>query len=138
MHIPTKEVIRDARRPDGSLIVYGHNMNSGSMFAVLPEWADQAFYNAHPVVWLLTPTQNYKIVLFSGHHVSADSDMYAIVRNPGATVDKIVAEAVEASDFKPAASVHLDPKARYIMLSTGAYLFNNDRYVLHGMLVPVA
>ena len=26
MHIPTKEVIRDARRPDGSLIVYGHNM----------------------------------------------------------------------------------------------------------------
>ena len=123
---------------DAHTIIYGHNMNSGSMFAALQDWADQAFYDAHPVIWLLTPTQNYKIVLFSGHHTAADSNLYTICRTAGNTLDSIVAEAVESSDFVPAPTVHLDPSARYVMLSTCAYLFNNDRYVLHGMLVPVA
>lgn len=47
---------------DSNTIIYGHHMKNGSMFASLSKWADQDYYEAHPVMWLLTPKQNYKIL----------------------------------------------------------------------------
>ena len=127
-------------------------MNSGSMFACLEQWESQAFYNEHPVMWLLTPTKNYKIVLFSGRRLNSHSDWYLPVAETDPRFEAMLAEALEASDFKadlaaivPGYSssksqenVKLDPKAHYVMLSTCATIFiDNDRYVLHGMLVEV-
>ena len=120
---------------DSKTIVYGHHMNSGSMFASLVNWADQAFYEEHPVMWLLTPDQDYRVELFSGHHVNALSGMYRVIAEPGPEMDAFLADARDESDFS--CDVALNPKARYIMMSTCAYLFEGDRYVLHGMLVPV-
>ena len=202
---------------DSNTIVYGHHMNSGSMFASLVKWADQAYYDKHPVMWLLTPTQNYKVVLFSGHHVSAFSHMYDIIQQPCRKMDVLLARALVESDFKtdayfkttpnivslasagdagfdemeameqaavdaaneaanlaasPTATreeiaaaqataqaaaqavttdnsgrtiigkesadgIKIESDAQYVMLSTCAYLFDNDRYVLHGLLQPV-
>ena len=122
---------------DSNTIIYGHNMSSGSMFACLQNWADQDFYEKHPVVWLLTPEKNYKIVLFSGHHVSAYSDMYEHIPAPGEQMNRFLQQAVELSEFHPTSS-NLNEKARYVMLTTCAYLFEGDRYVLHGYLVTVS
>ncbi|MDO4400843.1 MAG: signal peptidase I, partial [Coriobacteriia bacterium] len=85
---------------DSNTIIYGHHMNSGAMFACLEKWADQKFYDEHPVIWLLTPTQDYKIVLFSGHHVSAHSSWYDIITNPGEQMNQFLAQAQAESDFK--------------------------------------
>ena len=150
---------------DSNTIVYGHNMNSGSMFASLEKWGDQKYYEKHPIMWLLTPTQDYKIVLFSGHHTNAYSTMYQIIHQPGEELAALLGEALVESGFHANAQldsplaklaamkgvnldeiqvdenqpfVLLDAESRYVMLSTCAYLFNNDRYVLHGKLVPVA
>ena len=124
----------DTLAAKGKAIVYGHHMQSGSMFASLLDWADQSFYDEHPTMWLLTPEQNYKIVLFSGHHTDAYSNLYVAVHEPGDELEAYLANAQSLSDFKT--DVRPDPKGRYVMLSTCAYLFDNDRYVLHGMLVP--
>ena len=121
---------------DSNTIIYGHHMASGSMFAGLERWADQAYYEEHPVVWLLTPEQNYQVVLFSGHHIDAGSSMYDIIKRPGPEMNAFLSEALEKSDFKETSGMKLDPYARYVMLSTCAYLFDGDRYVLHGQLVP--
>ena len=110
-------------------------MKSGSMFASLLEWADQAFYEEHPVMWLLTPSQDYRVVLFGGHHVAATSGMYRIISEAGDEMNAFLTEARAESDFST--NVKLSPQARYVMLSTCAYLFDDDRYVLHGMLEPV-
>ena len=123
---------------DSNTIVYGHHMNSGSMFASLVDWADQSFYEKHPIIWLLTPTQDYKVVLFSGHHTDAYSSMYEIIKQPGAQLNTFLATAIADSDFKPNPDVHVDYQARFVMLTTCAYLFDNDRYVLHGQLEPVS
>ncbi|MBQ6390262.1 MAG: class B sortase [Eggerthellaceae bacterium] len=122
---------------DGNTIIYGHHMNSGSMFAGLIKWADQEYYEDHPVMWLLTPTQDYKIDLFSGHHISAHSSMYDIIHEHGEKLIELLKEARDLSDFMPTNVIELDAKSSYVMLSTCAYLFDNDRYVLHGKLVPV-
>ena len=120
---------------DSNTIIYGHHMNSGAMFAGLVNWADQEYYEKHPVIWLLTPEKNYKIVLFSGHHVSSSSSMYDIIKTPGKEMNTFLSEALEMSDFST--DVKLNPNGRYVMLSTCAYLFDGDRYVLHGVLVTV-
>ena len=120
---------------DANTIVYGHHMMSGSMFAGLTEWEDQAYYDKHPIMWLLTPTQNYKVVLVSGHHVDAYSNIYEIIKTPGKELDAMLAEAKAQSTFKTDAE--MDPNGTYVMLSTCAYLWDTDRYVLHRLLKPV-
>lgn len=120
---------------DNNTIVYGHHMKNGSMFACLDKWEEQGFYEEHPVMWLLTPTQDYKIVIFSGYTTAATSDTYQIFQGPGQELDQYLEACVALSDFK--ADVELDREGRYVVLSTCAYVFTDARHVLHGMLVPV-
>jgi len=95
----------------------------------------QEYYDAHPVMWLLTPTQDYKIELISSYTTSAFSDVYTIYANPCAEMSAYLDNAVAQSDFQTTAEV--DYEAKYVLLSTCAYVFDNARYVVHGKLVPV-
>lgn len=120
---------------DSNTIIYGHHMKDGSMFASLEKWADQEFYEEHPVMWLFTPKRDYKVVLFSGYKTSAYSDTYTIFTGPCAEFDDYLKKCVRQSDFQ--ADADLDGDGNYIMLSTCTYAYTDARYVLHGMLVPV-
>ena len=122
---------------DANTIIYGHHMDHGAMFATLEKWGKQKYYEKHPVMWLLTPTQDYQVVLVSGHHTSAYSDMYDIIAEHGDMFDHFLSEAVTESDFEPRADATVNNNRNYIMLTTCAYIFDNARYVLHGKLVPV-
>ncbi|MBR3234017.1 MAG: class B sortase [Atopobiaceae bacterium] len=122
---------------DANTIIYGHHMNEGAMFATLDQWANQEFYESHPVMWLLTPEQDYQVVLVSGHHTSASSNMYDIYREHDERFARFLQEAASLSDFKPLEQATLNLDRNYIMLTTCAYIFDNARYVLHGKLVPV-
>lgn len=117
---------------DSNSIIYGHNMKSGIMFAHLRDWADQEFFDAHPVMWLLTPAQNYRIELIGGHLTSAVSDDYTIFTGPCPEFDEYLAEVVRQSDVQTDAETPGD--GRYIMLSTCEYDYQNARYVLYGRL----
>lgn len=130
--------IEAANRPgfaDSNTIIYGHHMKNGSMFATLDKWAEQEYYEEHPVMWLLTPEQDYKIVLFAGYTTSANSDTYVIFQGSGGELDAWLEKCKGQSDFD--AELELEGDARYVLLSTCAYVFDNARYVLHGKLVPV-
>ena len=121
---------------DSNTVLYGHNMNDGSMFAGLELWRDQAYFEEHPFMWLLTPETDYKVVLFSGHAVSAYSDIYTIFRGPMPELTAYLEENLARSDFNALVG-ELDPEAHYVVLSTCAYDFEEARYVLHGKLEPV-
>ena len=120
---------------DVNTILYGHHMKNKSMFATLSDWFEQSYYESHPVMWLLTPEQDYKIILFSGYTTSAKSDTYKYLTGPGEELDQYLQMAVEQSEFKT--DVELAEGERYVLLSTCAYMFDNARSVLHGKLVPV-
>ena len=111
-------------------------MNDGSMFAGLVLWRDHAYFEEHPFMWLLTPETDYKVVLFSGHAVSAYSDIYTIFRGPMPEFTAYLEENLARSDFNALVG-ELDPEAHYVVLSTCAYDFEEARYVLHGKLEPV-
>lgn len=119
---------------DSNTIIYGHHMKNGSMFATLRNWADQEYYEEHPVFWLLTPNRNYQIKLFSGYTTPATSDTYTIFQGPSQEFNDYLQMARANSDFS--ADVETDPNGKYVVLSTCEYVYTNARYVLHGMLVP--
>lgn len=122
---------------DANTILYGHNMADGSMFAALQSWRDQAFYDAHPVLWLLTPERDYRLVVFSGYPTSAYSEAYSIFTGPSDALEEYVERAAAQSVFD--APVERGADARYVLLSTCASAYGADeaRYVLHAVLEPL-
>lgn len=130
--------IEERNRPgfaDANTIIYGHNMNDGSMFADLKKWAEEDFYKEHPVIWLLTPEQNYVIELFSCYVTSGYSETYTIFTGPCPELDEYLKKCAEQSAYRT--EVELDPEAGYVLLSTCSYVFEDARTVLHGKLTPV-
>lgn len=124
---------RDFR--DANTIIYGHHMRSGAMFGGLDKWEDQAYYEAHPVMWLLTPTQDYRIDIMGGYTTSAYSDTYTVYTEPGPALNGYLAGKLAQSVIDCAAQP--EDGARYVVLSTCAYVFDNARFVLHCKLVPI-
>ena len=119
-------------------IIYGHHMNDGSMFAVLENWQDQVFFDAHPVIWLFTPEQNYRIVPFSAYETDAYSGAYTIFSGPGELLDAYLRSAAGRSAVRT--GVVPDGTGRHVLLSTCASAFGSGsgRSVVHGVLEPVA
>lgn len=117
---------------DENVIVYGHNMRDGSMFALLPEYASQEFYEAHPVWYLLTPSASYRVELFAGFVTSTSSLVYSTRRENTADGRPITEKAFSDSAFRGAR-----PPAqgeRTLTLSTCSYEFSGARYVVMGIL----
>lgn len=129
------EALNAPKFADSNTIIYGHHMKNGSMFATLKNWSDQAYYEEHPVFWLLTPEQNYQIKLVSGYITPAGSDTYMIFQGPSQEFTDYMEDACAKSDF--VSEVEWSPDDRFVLLSTCEYVFQNARYVLHGVLVPV-
>ncbi|MBR1862150.1 MAG: class B sortase [Lachnospiraceae bacterium] len=120
---------------DSNTIVYGHNMHDGSMFACLSKWFEQDFYEAHPVMYILTPEKNYELQLFSAYTTKAGSDAYYAILTPCKEMNDYLERAVERSKIQT--RVELPEDGHYVLLSTCAYLFENARSVVHGVLVPI-
>lgn len=116
---------------DANYIVYGHNMKNGTMFGSLVKYKEQSYYDEHPVLYYLTPDDDYKIELYAGLVVKRDSVIYS--PNPTESkFDEFIAYAKEHSTFR--SDVEFTENDTLITLSTCSYEYNNARYVLIGKL----
>lgn len=54
----------DMELPSDNIVIYGHHMNDGSMFAGLMKYADKGFWEKHKTIAFdtLTDRQNYEVV----------------------------------------------------------------------------
>ncbi len=136
---PSGAIFTDMRNGNGfadyNVILYGHHMQDGSMFASLKNWYNQEYYEAHPAMWLLTPEQDYRVELFAGYLTTTDSDTYSVFSEGGERLEAYLNWAKRWSEFQ--SDVETEPNGHYIVLSTCAYSSDDARTVLHGKLVPV-
>ena len=116
-------------------VVYGHHMNDGSMFASLSEYRKEGYYDEHPVMYLNTPSQNYRVDVFAGYVTDADSDTYTIGFQSEESYEEFLEKMQSQSDFKT--GVKLSTEDKIITLSTCSYEFYDARYVIQGKLVPI-
>ena len=117
---------------DWNSVVYGHNMTNGTMFGSLPKYKEQAYYDAHPQLYLLTPEKDYAIRVAAGFVTPADAPLYTAFSPDGEAREQLVGEWLTKSDF--ASESALAPEGKYITLSTCSYEYDNARYVLIGVL----
>jgi len=118
-----------------STVIYGHHMNDGSMLASICEYKNQSYYDAHPYMYLSTPTRNYKVEIFSGFITSSDSSAYTLTFGTDDLYLAFILKMKSFSDFTN--DVQLSASDRVICLSTCTYEYNDARYVVFGKLVPV-
>ena len=86
---------------DANNIVYGHHLNNGSMFACLADMQDDAGFNAHRTVYLLTPQGNYKLRTFSMVHCAADDPLAQASFADEAEQTAYVQDKIDRSVAKP-------------------------------------
>ena len=125
----------DYRCTEGSdnLVIYGHNMKNGSMFGYLTRYRNQGWYDTHPVMWLVTPEETYRVDVLAGRTVKADDASYMIY-NSEETFGAWLEDFVSKSDFRSETAV--EDAAQVITLSTCTYTYDDARYVLVGVLTP--
>ncbi|WP_232050857.1 class B sortase [Arabiibacter massiliensis] len=116
---------------DANNIIYGHHLNDGSMFACVADFEDQATFDAHRTMYVLTPQGNYRLTTFSLVHVSADDPLaqatFADAAEYEAYVqDKIDRSVVEVPDAPEAASL-----TQTFALATCDNLPSDGRFVLY-------
>ena len=59
-----------------NLIIYGHHMNNGTMFADLCNYTDYSYFTEHPTVVLETKDEAFAYSVFSVMKVKSDDDWY--------------------------------------------------------------
>jgi sortase B len=116
---------------DRLTIIYGHHMKSGTMFGSLLEYKKQAYYEAHPFMYLYTKQKDYRIELLYGCVIDAKKwseggFMYA--ENADALMDFAKNGTTFASGAKYSES------DKIIVLSTCSYEFADARYIVVGVV----
>lgn len=122
----------DYRIEDGiegrNVIVYGHNMKDGSMFAGLKKFRQESFRKAHPSFSVYTSTGAYEYQVFSTYTTSPESSTYTVSFANDDEFMNYVNMIKGWSDVDYGVDVSADDQI--ITLST-CVNNNADRYVVH-------
>ena len=118
-------------------LIYGHNMKDGSMFASIMKYVDQSYYDLHKTMYYLTPWQNYRVELIAAHIVESTLNNFPNYFGSDSEYQQYLNEITSRSFFRTTAQVTTE--RQLITLSTCDYSsgYNDPRFLLHGMLVPV-
>lgn len=73
------EPINQGDFSDSNTVLYGHNMNAGTMFASLHMYKDETFLNEHPYVYIVTPEKNliyeiFGVISYDNRHIMRTYD----------------------------------------------------------------
>lgn len=122
---------------DENTVLYGHHMQNQSMFAHIAKYVDQSFYDSHTYGMLLTPEGNYLVEFFSGYVTGvgegdAWTRRFSSEANYAAWLNRVAARSYFSTDVTPTAADQI------LTLSTCTFDYDDARFVLHGVLRPVA
>lgn len=126
------ECMNSADFTDFNTIVYGHNMNSGSMFASLRKYTSQSHWEKHPYVYILTDAGAWRYEIFSAYKAPVESYTYGLSFQQQETKEYFIKTALEESQI----DTGVTPAAtdRILTLSTCSGAGYTNRWVVHARL----
>ena len=113
-------------------VIYGHYMKNGTLFASLSEYQEQAYYEAHPELFLITPENTLTIQLFSAYIAGKDDDAWQLTFSSEEEYDAWLERLLERSCFT--SKVIPQSTDQVITFSTCNYRFPGARFVCHGVV----
>lgn len=120
---------------DPNTLIYGHHMRNDSMFGTLTDYAEQAYYEGHPIMLMMTADEIFLLEIFAGYTTSDEDHCYDIAISDEEDMAAFIGEAVRKSDF--VSGLQVPTTDRLVTLSTCAYAFEDARYILIGRIVMV-
>ncbi len=120
---------------DFNTILYGHNMNSGAMFANLRKYTSRNFWEQHPYIYLLTDQGVWRYEVFSSYKAPIDGYTYGLNIRQDKTKAYLISNALRESEI----NTGLEPALtdRVLTLSTCSGDGYDNRWVVHARLKMV-
>lgn len=120
-----------------NIIIYGHRRNDRSMFGSLVKFSDQKYLSKHPIMFLLTPEQNYLVELFACRTVHGTDKYFMTQFDDDAKFLSYVGKAIEQSYWS--SDIKISAGDTILTLATCSRYEGADdaRLLLHGKLTPI-
>ncbi len=115
---------------DWNTVIYGHNMKNGSMFGSLDAYADQDYFDTHPLLYIFTPDRILKYRVFSAYVTEYDSETYDLSGEDRAAY---VQYALDSSAVQGGRDQ--ETAAPLLLLSTCTSRTRTERFVVHAVLI---
>ncbi len=117
---------------DDNVIIYGHNMTNGTMFANLEEYYSEDFFLSHPVIEFQTDDGTFVYTVFAVLTVKNDDDWYYFFNANDelhfeSEVSALKNKALYYSEYEP------EYGDKFITLSTCYERYGDNRIVLVGV-----
>ena len=127
----------DVLCPSDNLIIYGHNMKDGSMFADLAKYRSKDFWQAHKTVWFDTELGSSAYEIFAVIHttVQADAaDAFPFYRFVDAAAPEDFADYVSACQARALYDTGISAQYgdKLLTLSTCDNITDNGRWLVIG------
>ena len=121
-------------------VIYGHSVIGGGMLTELKDFTSEEFFEKHPYYYLLTPSQNYKVMVYTFARTTSDS-VYYTTNADSSTLQDMASKAnfsrsLTELKWKGFSNPEVSQKS-FVTLSTCDMSYGmdtNHRYVLTGML----
>nr|WP_294372731.1 class B sortase [uncultured Ruminococcus sp.] len=111
-----------------NLIIYGHHMNNGTMFADLCNYTDYSYFTEHPTVMLETKDGAFAYSVFSVMKVKSDDDWY---RFTTVGTEKSYNSRIEYAKEKSIYDTGITPVyGQQILTLSTCYGYNQDDRIL--------
>ncbi len=130
-----KDCRNDPEADDYNTIFYGHNMKNGTMFALLKKYARQDYFNEHKYIVYVTEDGPYVIKVFSAYTASVDADAWKINFDSEDEYARWLDGITEKSEIN--CGIDASVSDRVVTLSTCSFVFDNARFVVHGIIEPL-
>lgn len=119
---------------DPNYIIFGHNMDNGTIFGMLKNYAEEEYYEEHPSFWYLTPEGDFKIDVYAAVTLSADDKIYEPIVEGNALYDYLETLAAK-SGFD--SGIEIEDGDTFMTLSTCSYAYKDARFVLVGRVTKL-
>ena len=135
-HIAGSIFLEGLNRPDFAdyyTVIYGHNMNDGSMFGGLKKYRKKEFWEENPYFTLYTEGAVYRYQIFACHEAENGGDVYKIGYEPGEKYQKLIDSMVCNSLIDT--GIHPDSSHKVMTLSTCTDSGYSRRFAVHAVCV---
>ena len=127
----------DALAPSDNLIIYGHNMKDGPMFADLAKYRSKDFWQSHKTVWFDTALGSSAYEIFPVIHTTVqadDADAFPFYRFVDAAAPEDFAAYVSACKARALYDTGISAEYgdKLLTLSTCDNITDNGRWLVIG------
>ena len=114
-------------------IIYGHNMNDGSMFGSLKKYKDDGFWKENQYFTVYSETTAYRYRIFSYEDAVNGGDVYKVGYQPGEEYQKFIDQMIKDSDVDT--GIKPQTSNKILTLSTCTGNGYSKRFAVHAVCV---